>query len=139
MKFCAALLAIFLFAACAAKQPTALLQAKVEQASGLGNLNTTDFVFAATAKRQFRFEVLQPITMQTIFACGSDGKKAWWWENGKNRQLSVRQLTRAFEKRTQLKLDEFLLQLLSNTPTAQLRIREWTPRVLDPQVFSAYE
>lgn len=142
-------LILLLLSACAAKQ-VAPLQTQVPQASGLGKLSApflkvlpqpVDFAFAVTAERQFRFEVLHPLTMQTLFACGSNGQQAWWWEQGKTRHFSAQKLARVFQQRTHFKLDDFLLQLLSKSPQGlQLSFREWKDSAaLDPQLFSAYE
>ena len=145
----ALMLCLCLFASCAVKQAPQLHSA-VQQASGLGKLHAQfvhdvpqplDFAFAVTSSRQFRFEILHPLTMQTVFACGSNCQDSWWWEQGKSRRLSVQRLSRLFQQRTQVKLDDFLLQLLRESSQGlQLDFREWkNTALLDPRLFSAYE
>lgn len=142
-------LCLCLLASCAVKQAPQL-HSTVQRASGLGKLHAPfvhdvpqplDFAFAVTSSRQFRFEILHPLTMQTVFACGSNGQDAWWWEQGKARHLTTRKLSRVFQQRTQVKLEDFLLQLLNKSSQGlQLSFREWKDAaLLDPRLFSAYE
>lgn len=153
MKSFVVLLAVFL-CACATKAPQVSLtldpqqqivlvqhEAATENVQVLAKLvapflshspTPLDFAFAFSRPDKFRFEILDPLTLQTLLALGSDGDKAWWWEKGKIRRFKTSQLQKELQKLIGVRLSLVELnQLLLGAP------RNWSLHLAAEKIVSA--